>query len=108
SNPRDATGMVVDSLLSPFTWIQVLTDVPTFGVPTLLNVVNTRARADEQIESARRSALDFYVFTRDAFMQYRASANKNQAGVSDYGSDTLYEEGGKSDELYEVEPGKKE
>ncbi len=108
SNPRDATGMVFDALLSPFTWIQILTDVPTFGAPTALNVVNTRARVDEQIESARRSALDYYVFVRDAFMQYRAAAIKNIGGPSDYGSGALYEDEGRGDELYEVEPGKKE
>jgi len=108
SNPRDATGIVIDSLLSPFTWIEILTGVPTFGVPTTLNAVNTRARIDEQIESARRSALDYYVFMRDAYMQYRESAIKNHGGVSDYGSGAIYEEGGRNDELYDVEPGKKE
>jgi phospholipid-binding lipoprotein MlaA len=107
SNPRDATGMLVDSLLSPFTWIQILTDVPTFGAPTVVNVVNTRARIDERVESARRSALDYYVFMRDAYMQYRASAIKNHGSVSDYGSGAVYDEG-RSDELYEIEPGKKE
>lgn len=102
SNPRDATGAVVDSVLSPFTWISLLTGIPTFGAPTLLNVVNTRARIDQQIESARRSALDYYVFVRDAYTQYREAAIRNSGSVSDYGSGAMYEEGPR-DDLYEVD-----
>lgn len=107
SNPRDASGFVVDSVLSPFTWISIVTGIPTFGAPTALNVVNARARADEQIKSARRSALDYYVFMRDAYKQYRESAIKNSGAVSDYGSGALYDEG-PSDDLYDVDDGAKE
>jgi phospholipid-binding lipoprotein MlaA len=106
SNPRDATGFVIDSLLSPFTWVSFLTGIPTFGAPTVVNVVNARARADEQIESARRSALDYYVFVRDAYTQYRESAIKNSGAVSDYGSGAIYDESGPSDDLYDVDGGK--
>lgn len=102
SNPRDAAGMLVDNALSPFTWASILLNVPTFGVPGMLNLVNSRARADERIESARRSALDYYVFVRDAYMQYRESAIRNSGAVSDYGSGALYDEG-PSDDLYDVD-----
>jgi phospholipid-binding lipoprotein MlaA len=102
SNPRDATGMLFDTALSPFTWINIVTGVPTFGGPGLLNLVNSRARADERIEAARRSALDYYVFVRDAFMQYREAAIRNRGAVSDYGSGAIYE-GGPGDDLYDVD-----
>lgn len=100
SNPRDAVGGVVDSLLSPFMWISFVTGVPTYGAPGLINVVNARARADERIESARQSALDYYVFVRDAFKQYREAAVANSGSTSDYGAGALYESG-PSDDLYD-------
>ena len=100
SDPRDAVGTVVDSALSPFTWIGILTGVPTFGGPGLLDAINARARADSRIENARRSALDYYVFVRDAFMQYRKAAIRNSGSVSDYGSGAIYDEG-PGDELYD-------
>lgn len=102
SNPRDAVGRVFDGLLSPVTWISITTGVPMFGIPGFVDVVNSRARAAEQIENARRSALDFYVFVRDAFMQQREAAIANRGSSSDYGSGALYE-AGPSDDLYEVE-----
>jgi ABC-type transporter lipoprotein component MlaA len=37
----------------------------------VLFAINSRAQADEMIAQARKSALDFYVFTRDAFVQRR-------------------------------------
>ncbi|RIL08237.1 MAG: VacJ-like lipoprotein [Proteobacteria bacterium] len=102
SSPRDAVGLVFDGLLSPFTWIGITTGIPTFGVPGVLNVVNARARADQQIENARRSALDYYVFVRDAYMQYREAAVANRGSTSDYGSGAIYE-AGPSDDLYELD-----
>lgn len=102
SNPRDATGMLFDTALSPFTWIGFVTGVPTYGSVGLFGAVNARARADERIESARRSALDYYVFVRDAFSQYRESAIRNRGAVSDYGSGAIYDEG-PGDELYDVD-----
>jgi phospholipid-binding lipoprotein MlaA len=96
SDPRDFVGTVFDTALSPLTWF-----VPGSG---LVGVVNSRARADKRIEAARSSALDYYVFVRDAFMQYRSSAMGNSEGLSDYGSGAYYESG--RDDLYEVDDGK--
>lgn len=96
SDPRDFVGTIFDTALSPLTWF-----VSFGGIP---NIVNSRARADERIEAARRSSLDYYVFVRDAFMQYRASAVGNSESLSDYGSGAYYESG--RDELYEVDDGK--
>lgn len=104
SNPRDATGMAFDAALSPFTWVSFLV-VPLYGAPGVLAAVNARARADEQIESARRSALDYYVFVRDAFTQYREAQINNRGDASDYGSGEIYG-AGPGDELYEVDDGK--
>jgi phospholipid-binding lipoprotein MlaA len=91
SNPRDTVGFVGDTLLSPLLWLPV----PTYGVG-LLDVVNRRALADEQIQNARRTALDWYVFVRDAFVQNRQAAVENRAQPSRTGL------GGISDDLYDV------
>ena len=92
SDPRDFVGYLFDTALSPLTWL-----VPGSSVP---NIVNARARADEKIEAARNSSLDYYVFVRDAYVQYREAAVDNSSGVSDYDS-SVYYESGRSD-LYEV------
>jgi phospholipid-binding lipoprotein MlaA len=77
SNPRDAVGFVGDMLLSPLFWLPV----PIYGAG-VLNVVNQRALYDDQIENARRTALDYYVFVRDAFMQNREAAVQDRAARS--------------------------
>lgn len=104
SNPRDATGLLVDSALSPFTWISFLV-VPLFGLPNTVDVINTRARADERIESAKRSALDYYVFVRDAYTQYREAQIENRGAASDYGAGEIYGSG-PGDDLYDVDGAK--
>ncbi len=96
SDPRDLVGTAFDTALSPLTWF-----VPGSGV---VDIVNSRARAGKRIEAARRSALDYYVFVRDAFMQYRSSAVGNSESLSDYGSGAYY--GSVGDDLYEVDDGK--
>lgn len=91
SDPRDLVGTGFDIALSPLTWL-----APGASIP---NIVNTRARADERIEAARNSSLDYYVFVRDAYMQYRAAAVGNSGGVSDYDSSAYITP---SADLYEV------
>jgi phospholipid-binding lipoprotein MlaA len=105
SNPRDATGMVVDMALSPFTWLSWFV-VPLWGAPTVLSAVNERARADDRIENARRSALDYYVFVRDAYTQYREAQIENRGAASDYGAGEFYDSG-PGDSLYDVDGGEK-
>ncbi len=96
SDPRDLVGTVFDTALSPLTWL-----APGSSVP---NIVNTRARADEKIEAARNSSLDYYVFVRDAYTQYRAAAIRNTQGLSDYSTNGYYDSG--PTDLYEVPAGK--
>ena len=92
SDPRDLVGTAFDTALSPLTWL-----VPGSSVP---NIVNSRARADEKIEAARNSSLDYYVFVRDSFEQYRAAAVANETGLSDYDTGAYYESG--RGNLYEL------
>jgi phospholipid-binding lipoprotein MlaA len=98
SSPRDLVGTVFDTALSPLTWVSQW--VPFLGVP---NIINTRARADERIQAARNSSLDFYVFVRDSWVQYRAAAVANSGGLSDYDSSAYITP---SADLYELPPEK--
>lgn len=91
ANPRDAVGMVGDLALSPFLWIPV----PTYGTG-ILNVINSRALSDNEIQNARRTALDFYVFVRDAYVQNREAAVRNQEQKSRAKGGTPY------DDLYDL------
>ena len=87
SSPRDAVGTLGDFLMSPFLWI----DVPVYGLGAV-NVVNSRAMADPEIENAKRTALDYYVFVRDAYVQNRAAAVQDRAGDGARGPfDDLYD-----------------
>jgi phospholipid-binding lipoprotein MlaA len=92
SSPRDAVGLGVDGALAVYPWF-----IPwfyTFGSRGL-DVVNTRAALDQQIEDSKKSSLDYYVFVRNAFLQYRrALVEDRQAGQS-----------GEYDDLYDVVPG---
>lgn len=97
SNPRDAVGLVADSFLSIY-WIAAPFYV-SLGYSSL-DIVNRRALADPDIESARRAALDFYVFVRNAYIQRRAALIRNMA--EDEVGDDLYDLED-DDDLYEFE-----
>lgn len=88
STPRDAVGGIIGVALNPLLWFGV--SIPGLGV---LFAVNGRAQADEQIETAKRAALDYYVFARDAYAQHNGEGN--WWDDSPIGAET-------SDELYEV------
>ena len=66
STPRETIGGILTIPLDPLFWAGF------YLIPIdVLFAINSRAQADDVIAQARRSALDFYVFTRDAFIQRR-------------------------------------
>lgn len=78
SNPRDAVGLGVDSvLLDPFGLLNtiVLTDndfLEVLGYTRAgLTAVDSRARSLEATDELRRTALDYYAAIRSAFRQNR-------------------------------------
>jgi ABC-type transporter lipoprotein component MlaA len=83
--------MVGDFLLNPLLWL----DVPTYGLGAL-NVINSRAIADPEIQRARETSLDFYVFLRDAYTQNRAAAVENRSQPSPASTSGPY------DDLYDM------
>lgn len=66
STPRETIGDILTLPLDPLFWAGF------YLIPIdVLFAINDRARADDAIAQAKESALDFYVFTRDAFIQRR-------------------------------------
>jgi phospholipid-binding lipoprotein MlaA len=96
SNPRDAVGDLLGMAMNPLLYTG--TTVAPVGV---LFAINTRAQADDQIRNARASALDYYVFVRDAFVQHRTARIRGEyvtrGDTLDASSHVM------ADELYDVE-----
>lgn len=92
SNPRDALGLAMETAMNPLFWLGVGLYV------TPVRIVNDRARNDDEIETARESALDFYVFVRDAYVRNRdARIRDADPDEAEQGDDDTY------DDLYDFE-----
>ncbi len=96
SNPRDTVGLVASRFLNPFFWLDYfVTDYVALGTG-VFQAFNFRAQADEQIATARRSALDYYVFVRDAFVARRKAQIRNEEppdpDASEQQEDDLYDD----------------
>ena len=73
STPRETIGDLLTLPLDPLFWAGF------YLIPVdVLFMVNDRAQADDAIAQAKESALDFYVFTRDAFIQRRDRAMRGE------------------------------
>ena len=92
SNPRDAVGLVVDTLADPFNWWASNTDKDWAPFArTGLRAIDDRARAYDLIEDLQRSSLDYYATIRSLYRQRRGDEIRNGAadeGVSTPGSMT--------------------
>ena len=83
STPRDLAGGVVDLALNPLTW----TGFPGMGAGVIF-AINGRAQEDQEIETSRRAALDYYVFVRDAYFEKRTSNVRTDYVTRDLGDDS--------------------
>jgi ABC-type transporter lipoprotein component MlaA len=100
STSRDAVGDMIGVVLNPLMWVGV--SIPGLGV---LFAVNGRAQADEQIETAKRAALDYYVFARDAYVQSDGEGNWwDDSPIGAEPSDELYEVKTETDLELTVDP----
>ena len=89
SNVRDTFGLAGDSLLGVYTFFII--PYVTFGTNTV-RIVNERSLFIDEVRSAKKASVDYYVFVRNAYIQRR---------------DTLIEDGvvteEEEDDLYEIE-----
>ena len=76
SNPRDAVGLVTDTLIDPFTW----TTPKDFrlGV-TVTRAVDKRARNFDAIDDLQKNSLDPYAAIRSLYRQRRMDEIRNGA-----------------------------
>jgi phospholipid-binding lipoprotein MlaA len=96
SSPRDAVGLGVDGALAVYPWF-----IPAVYLYASrpVDLVNTRAGLLGPIADSRKSALDYYVFVRNAYVQYR------QALVTDKASEEEAPGSVQEEDLYEILPG---
>jgi phospholipid-binding lipoprotein MlaA len=88
SNPRDTAGLVVDRATLAYTFF-----IPwyvNFGSASV-NIVNRRSRLLETIREERKSAFDFYIAVRNAYVQHRDDQIGDRKPKSEESSDDLYE-----------------
>lgn len=93
SNPRDVVGMVADSASRVYPYFVVFW---ISGAVTTTDLLNSRSLIDETLDAERAAALDFYVFQRNAYMQYRDEQirDQEQDGSTSDKDDLYYPENG--------------
>jgi phospholipid-binding lipoprotein MlaA len=69
SNPRDAVGLVGDSLLAIYPFFVTIPGVT--AAATGVDIVNRRSRVLGQVQDAKAASIDYYSFVRDAYTQRR-------------------------------------
>ncbi len=78
SSSRDAARIPVSIVTHPLFWVPIPCAVSA-GLRTL-DAVDTRARIEPALQMRERAALDPYVFTREAYLQYRRARVAEAAG----------------------------
>jgi phospholipid-binding lipoprotein MlaA len=81
SNPRDASGMVVDIFLDPMTYFGSLTTLQYARAG--LEGLDTRARNLTTLDEIRRGSVDYYATIRSLYRQYRNDEIRNGAPPED-------------------------
>ena len=81
SSPRDAAGLVVDTI--PYGYIPPYSLIPWYASisGTAVNVVNRRALALVTIREERKAAFDWYSAARSAYTQYRENLVHDRAAA---------------------------
>jgi phospholipid-binding lipoprotein MlaA len=87
SNIRDAGGLAVDTATSitPF----FVDSYILLGARTV-ELVNVRARYLEEIRRSKESALDYYTFIRNAYLQRRAALIRDEEAPAPAAQEDLY------------------
>ena len=87
SNPRDATGRVVDIFLDPLTYITVRSGIGDLPYARSgVTAVDTRARNLKTLDEIREGSLDYYATIRSLYRQQRNDAIRNgEASTDSYG-----------------------
>lgn len=82
STVRDASGLVVDVALDPFTWAEFEGETAFFIGRTVADTIDIRERVDQAVELTRRSA-DPYAQVRATYIQSRERRIANGGDLYD-------------------------
>ena len=87
---RDVTGPIVETLATPLTWLNLPDDV---GYPLgAVDTIQARLRSDYIFRFRNAAAVDPYVFTREAYLQYRQGKINAGTPAATQPSENLYDE----------------
>ena len=87
SNPRDTFGFGVDTVTEPWAWfVPIYVSVPV----SVFEYMNLRTIYLEEIDEFHETALDYYVFQRNAYVQNRALAVRDIEEVEKEEAEALY------------------
>lgn len=87
SNPRDLVGSAADGLVGPGWFLPVAANVAMGTV----RIVNTRAKYLEQVRESRETSVDYYVFIRNAYLDYRRNQIADGEDRHEARDEELYE-----------------
>lgn len=106
SNPRDLTGIVVDSLADPLNWYLNNTHREEWiYARTALTGIDSRAELLETLDNLERTSLDYYVTLRTVYRQRRTDEINNRRSPHPSVSPTLTQKAEVSNEI-ETKPAK--
>lgn len=91
SNPRDTGGMAVDAIVPPGGFVGIIPFWVNVGARSV-NVVNQRARYLDDVEEAKRSSVDYYVFVRNGYIDYRHNQITDGQPSADRFRESLYDD----------------
>jgi phospholipid-binding lipoprotein MlaA len=77
SNPRDATGLVADVFLDPYTYVRMKKHIWISGGRAYGNLLDLRARNLNTLTGIERGSVDYYASVRSLYRQSRADAIAN-------------------------------
>jgi phospholipid-binding lipoprotein MlaA len=78
SNPRDASGLVVDMLFDPLTYVGIFGGVDNIGLgAAVVEGLDTRARNLKTLDEIRKGSLDYYATLRSLYRQRRVDEISN-------------------------------
>jgi phospholipid-binding lipoprotein MlaA len=87
SNPRDSGGLVADSFATVYPWFVSI--YYTIG-PKAVETVNFRSQMLDEVREAKRAAVDYYVFVRDAYVQHRQRQVEDTTEMTEEEQQELY------------------
>ncbi len=87
STLRDTAALPLDLALNG----SVLIPFPGSAAAGAVRAVNTRALVAKDLDAARETALDFYAFARNAYLQLRRAQVSNESAAPAVQDDDLYE-----------------